>query len=71
MVLGAVLAVEAGLKPVYTLGMGRAHYGIYIGVIALAANFAVAMVATPIAVRLRSEAPADRTADDDYRDAAA
>jgi hypothetical protein len=40
-------------------------------VIALAANFAVAMVATPIAVRLRSEAPADRTADDDYRDAAA
>ena len=71
MVLGAALAVEAGLKPVYTLGMGGAHYGIYIGVIALAANFAVAMVATPIAVRLRSEAPADRTADDDYRDAAA
>jgi len=71
MVLGAVLAVEAGLKPVYTLGLGGAHYGIYIGVIALAANFAVAIVATPIAARLRSEAPADRTADDDYEDAAA
>jgi SSS family solute:Na+ symporter len=71
MVLGAVLAVEAGLKPVYTLGMGGAHYGIYIGVIALAANFAVAVVATPIAMRLRSEAPVDHTAGGDYEDAAA
>ena len=68
MLLGSVLSYVEGLKPVYTFTLGNVHQGIYIGLLALAANFIVTIVATPIAAALRHEAPADRTQAGDYRD---
>jgi SSS family solute:Na+ symporter len=70
MILGCVLAWHQGLKPVYTFVFGDAHYGIYIGLLALAVNFVVAILATPIAAWLRREGPPDRTQALDYQDAA-
>lgn len=70
MLLGSALAYHAGLKPVYTFIVGDAHYGIYIGLLALAVNFIVTVIATPVAATLRRQAPADATQPDDYRDAA-
>ena len=70
MILGSVLAWHQGLKPVYTFVFGDAHYGIYIGLLALAVNFVVAILATPIAAWLRREGPPDRTQALDYQDAA-
>jgi len=69
MVLGSALAWQQGLKPVYTFVFGDAHYGIYIGLLALALNFVVSILATPIAARLRREGRPDRTQAIDYRDA--
>jgi len=70
MTLGSALAFHQGLKPVYAIGIGGAHVGIYIGLIALAANFIVAIVATPL-FAMRQAAPADATLAIDYEDAAA
>jgi SSS family solute:Na+ symporter len=69
MVLGSALAYAQGLKPVYTLVLGDAHYGIYIGLLALAVNFAVSILATPVAARIRRERRPDRTQALDYHDA--
>jgi SSS family solute:Na+ symporter len=71
MVLGSALAYAQGLKPVYTFVFGDAHYGIYIGLLALAVNFAVSILATPVASRLTRESRPDRTQAPDYRDAPA
>lgn len=69
MVLGSALAYAQGLKPVYTFVFGEAHYGIYIGLLALALNFVVSILATPIAARLKREGRPDRTQSIDYHDA--
>jgi SSS family solute:Na+ symporter len=39
--LGSTLAVVDGLKPVHVLAIGGGHYGVYSGILALAANLAV------------------------------
>jgi SSS family solute:Na+ symporter len=41
MALGSGLAFANGLKPVYPVPLGGSHYGIYIGMLALALNLAV------------------------------
>jgi SSS family solute:Na+ symporter len=69
MVLGSALAWQQGLKPVYTFVFGGAHYGIYIGLLALALNFVVSILATPVAARLKRERRPDRTQALDYQDA--
>ncbi|WHZ18545.1 MAG: Na+/solute symporter [Rhodanobacteraceae bacterium] len=69
MALGSALAYHQGLKPVYTFVFGDAHYGIYIGLLALAVNFVVSIVATPLAAMFKREAPHDRTQAIDYHDA--
>jgi len=69
MILGSALAWQQGLKPVYTFVFGDAHYGIYIGLIALALNFVVSILMTPLAARLKRERRPDRTQAIDYRDA--
>jgi SSS family solute:Na+ symporter len=69
MVLGSALAYAQGLKPVYTFVFGDAHYGIYIGLLALAVNFVVSILATPVAAKLEREGRPDRTQAIDYRDA--
>jgi len=67
--LGSALAYAQGLKPVYTFVFGDAHYGIYIGLLALAVNFVVSILATPIAAKLKRESQPDRTQALDYQDA--
>jgi SSS family solute:Na+ symporter len=69
MVLGSTLAYAQGLKPVYTFVIGDAHYGIYIGLLALLLNFVVAILATPVAAMLKRERRPDRTQALDYQDA--
>ena len=69
MALGSALAWHQGLKPVYMFVFGGAHYGIYIGLLALVVNFVVAIVATPIAAALKREVPQDRTQKIDFEDA--
>lgn len=71
MALGSALAYAQGLKPVYMFVHGEAHYGIYIGLLALAVNFIVAIVATPVASAWHRAAPADRTVATDYQDSPA
>ena len=71
MALGSALAWHQGLKPVYTVAFGNAHYGLYIGLIALVVNFIVAIVATPVAAALRPSTPPDQTRAIDYEDLAA
>ena len=71
MILGSALAYAQGLKPVYTFVFGDTHYGIYIGLLALAVNFVVSILATPVAARLKRESRPDRTQAIDYQDAAA
>ena len=68
MVLGSALSFAQGLKPVYKFVIGGAHYGIYIGLIALAMNVFIAIVLTPAAASLRDVAPRDCTAHEDYED---
>ncbi|MBS0431053.1 MAG: sodium:solute symporter family protein [Proteobacteria bacterium] len=71
MIAGTGLAWINGLKPVYTIVFeAGAHRPIYIGLIALAINFFVAIVLTPVAVTLRKKMTADRTREIDYEDAA-
>jgi SSS family solute:Na+ symporter len=70
MALGSVLAYLQGLKPVYTFVIGGQHIGIYIGLIALAINFAVAIIATPVLVSWRTKPEQDCTQAVDYTDAA-
>ena len=70
MIAGSGLAWINGLKPVYVLAFsGGAHRAIYIGLIALAINFFVAIVVTPFAVTLRRKTTLDRTLEMDYEDA--
>ncbi|TAN03535.1 MAG: sodium:solute symporter family protein [Rhodanobacteraceae bacterium] len=69
MAMGSALAFHQGLKPVYALMIGGQHYGIYIGLLALAANFVVTIVATPIVAAIRREAPRDCTQKVDFEDA--
>jgi SSS family solute:Na+ symporter len=69
MLVGSALAYMQGLKPVYTFVFGDAHYGIYIGLLALALNFIVAILVTPIATSLKREGRPDRTSALDYHDA--
>ncbi|MGE5167157.1 MAG: sodium:solute symporter, partial [Deltaproteobacteria bacterium] len=68
MVLGTALSASVGMKPVFALPeIG----GVYIGLIALAANIAVAAALTAVA-NARGHAPArDATSSDDYEDAPA
>ena len=50
--LGSALALADGLKPVHVLAIGGGHYGVYTGLLALAANLLVALAvsfATPAA----------------------
>ncbi|MGI4985842.1 MAG: monocarboxylate uptake permease MctP [Janthinobacterium lividum] len=44
MVLGTSLALEQGIKPLYTVSVAGGHYPIYIGLLALAANMVVVFV---------------------------
>ncbi|HEX5353238.1 MAG TPA: hypothetical protein VFW60_04100, partial [Rhodanobacteraceae bacterium] len=69
MILGSALAYAQGLKPVYTFVFGNAHYGIYIGLLALVVNFVVAIALTPVATMLKRHAPNDRTQKVDFEDA--
>jgi SSS family solute:Na+ symporter len=69
MVLGSTLAYQQGLKPVYTFIVGGAQHGIYIGLLALATNFAIAIIAMPIAVAIGRGVPIDRTQPADFEDA--
>ncbi len=71
MLVGTVLPVLGHLSPVYTFHFGGHPMGVYIGLLALAGNVLVAVVATPIAALLRREAPVDRTSVADYLDAPA
>jgi SSS family solute:Na+ symporter len=68
MLLGSALAWQQGLKPVYDIVIGGNHHGVYIGLLALAANFVVAVVATPVAVALRRNAPPERMRATDFDD---
>ncbi|MGH8213056.1 MAG: hypothetical protein ACREPP_07525, partial [Rhodanobacteraceae bacterium] len=71
MIAGSGLAWINGLKPVYTIAFDTGvHRSIYIGLIALAINFFIAIVLTPVAVTLRKKMSADRTLEIDYEDAA-
>ncbi|MEO6969102.1 MAG: sodium:solute symporter family protein [Rhodanobacteraceae bacterium] len=70
MALGSALAYAQGLKPVYPLVFGAHTYTIYIGLISLAVNLVVAVVATPVATAMRRHAPLDKTSAPDYEDAA-
>lgn len=69
MVLGSALAYHQGLKPVYTFIVGGSHHGVYIGLLALAVNFSVTIIATPIAAALGHKAAADHTRPADFEDA--
>jgi SSS family solute:Na+ symporter len=69
MVLGSALAYAQGLKPVYTFVLGDAHYGIYIGLLALAVNFVVSILATPVAATLKRDGQPDCTHAIEYHDA--
>ncbi len=69
MVFGSALAYADGLKPVHMFVLGGAHYGIYIGLVALGLNFAVSIAATPIAAQLGHGTPTDRTTARDFEDA--
>jgi hypothetical protein len=48
---------------------GDAHYGIYIGLLALALNFVISVLATPVAAAIKREGRPDRTQAIDYQDA--
>ena len=71
MIAGSGLAWLNGLKPVYTVAFaGGAHRAIYIGLIALAINFFVAIVLTPAAIAIvQRPATFDSTKSGDYNDA--
>jgi SSS family solute:Na+ symporter len=69
MALGSALAYHEGLKPVYTFIVNGTHVGIYIGLLALAANFIVAIVATPVAARFARGSRASRMQESDFEDA--
>ncbi|WIG54985.1 MAG: Na+/solute symporter [Rhodanobacteraceae bacterium] len=71
MVLGSALAYAQGLKPVYTFVFDDAHYGIYIGLLALVLNFVVSILATPVAALFKREGRPDRTQAIEYDDATA
>lgn len=68
MVLGSALAIGQGLSPIYHLPIGGHEYGIYIGVIALAVNFVVAVSLTPIFKRMGHGEAADCTRPEDFQD---
>lgn len=68
MTLGTALSASVGFKPVFALpGFG----GVYIGLIALAANIAVAALTTAIANARGLAHASDATQAADYEDAAA
>ena len=68
MVVGTGLSWSQGVKPVFVLpGIGA----VYIGLIALLANIAVAAIGTALARAMKSPAPPDATQPGDYRDAPA
>src|SRR5690625_166521 len=71
MAFGSGLAYSQGLKPVYDLVVGGAHYGIYIGLLALVLNLVVAIIATPIEAMVRSGSDTDCTRAEEYEDAVA
>jgi SSS family solute:Na+ symporter len=67
MALGTGLSWSQGVKPVFALpGIGA----VYIGLIALVANVAVAAIGTAVLIAMKSPSPPDATRTDDYRDAA-
>jgi SSS family solute:Na+ symporter len=67
MVLGTALSWSQGVKPVFPLpGIGN----VYIGLIALLANIAVAVLATWVAGLIGAARGSDATAATDYNDAA-
>ncbi|ODV43930.1 hypothetical protein AWV79_13895 [Cupriavidus sp. UYMMa02A] len=53
-VTGTGMAIAMGLKPVYPLQIGGATYPVYIGVLALAANIVVSVVASVVMLRTRA-----------------
>lgn len=69
MLVGTALPILDGLAPVHVFHVGGGQFGIYIGLIALAVNIAVAVIATPIATWLGMGAAVDATQASDYEDA--
>jgi len=57
MALGTTLALEQGIKPLYTVIIGSGHYPIYIGLLALAANLVVTFVLSAVLKAGRPVAP--------------
>lgn len=70
MIVGTLLPILDGLAPVHVFHTGGGQFGIYIGLIALAVNIAVAVIATPIATWFGRHEPADATQPGDYDDLA-
>lgn len=70
MTIGSLYALtEGGVTPLHDVVFAGAHYNMYIGILALAANFAVALVANVIIKTVKRDEPADATAANDYADA--
>ncbi|HEU0196713.1 MAG TPA: sodium:solute symporter family protein [Nevskiaceae bacterium] len=69
-VLGSGLAWARHLSPIFPIHLGGTSYGIYIALIALVANFAVAIPLTMVSRRLQREDASDATTPAEYRDVA-
>jgi SSS family solute:Na+ symporter len=48
MIMGTSMALEQGIKPLYTISIGAAHYPFYIGILALAVNMIIVFVLSAV-----------------------
>lgn len=67
--LGTVLAIAEHLGPLFPVHLGGHAYGVYIGVLALLANFAVAIPVNIVTRAVSRQEPGDATDPSDYQDA--
>ncbi len=66
MIGGSWMSISTGLKPVFPLMIGGETYGIYIGVIAGAANLIISVVLSAILNALSQSSARDETVSADY-----
>jgi SSS family solute:Na+ symporter len=66
MAVGTGIAFSEGLKPVHALAFGGHTYTVYIGLIALAVNIVVSVIASVVAMAMNADAPRDITRPSDY-----
>ncbi len=67
MAIGTWMAVSTGLKPIFPLTLGGTTWPVYIGVLAGAANLAVAAAVSLLLGALGRPAAADQTRPEDFR----